>query len=92
MAEKKSKPLGFWKGKQGLEKAKTVILNLYKELHHTLRYKDTPRGLTKAIRLGHWVDFGIHSYTDLIRFCGLKSYKADTMRTLFEFPDCIMGS
>jgi len=82
----KRKPAGYWKEKQGLERAVKVILELADKLEHTPRHKDTPKGITKAILLGHWEEFGIYRFSDLIEHCGLKTYKKDTMRTLEEFP------
>ena len=79
-SSKKTKPLGYWKNKEGLEKAKKEVLETKKKLGKTPTLKEVSGGINKAIQSGYWDEFGITSWLDLLAVLGLESSASDRIK------------
>ncbi|MCE7748952.1 MAG: hypothetical protein GPJ51_11180 [Candidatus Heimdallarchaeota archaeon] len=61
-----------WKGKEGFEKAKKLVLRKYKEIGRSPNSSEVPGGIHSHIFSGGWKEYGISSWTDLVIDCGLN--------------------
>ena len=72
MPEKNQTPRGYWKGKEGLERAVTQIQAFNKKEGRSPKTRDPAmRGIVTAVKKGRWKQFGISSWSVLIAYCGL---------------------
>ncbi len=63
---------GKWKGREGLEEAKKIVLNKAKELGRVPTRNDVSRSIESAAIDGHWIEFGVQNWNDLLVYCELE--------------------
>jgi len=66
----------YWKGKIGLERAKSKILILKEKLGKIPTTRDIKKelggGIYYSVKKGHWKAFNVESWTDFLIYCELE--------------------
>ncbi len=61
----------YWTEEKGLKRAKKQLLKFYKKYKRSPTRRDF-ESINAAIRAGHWIQFGINSWANLLENCNLK--------------------